>query len=57
MKERVVSAKYDPVIWLGSKIGFRKSIEEDNGPIEATPPVTEEMREEGLYGYHPTVAK
>ena len=24
MKERVADHKYDPLVWLGSKIGFRK---------------------------------
>jgi succinate dehydrogenase / fumarate reductase iron-sulfur subunit len=56
MKERVVSGKYDPLIWLGSKIGFRKSIEEDNGAIAGRMPVTEEMRREGVYGYQPNEA-
>jgi succinate dehydrogenase / fumarate reductase iron-sulfur subunit len=56
MKERVVSGKYDPLIWLGSKIGFRKSIEEDNGAIEGRVPVTEAMRREGVYGYQPNEA-
>jgi len=23
MKERVVDRKYDPLVWLGNKIGFR----------------------------------
>jgi succinate dehydrogenase / fumarate reductase iron-sulfur subunit len=35
MKERVVDRKYDPLVWLGSKIGRR----EGAAPIEEPPPV------------------
>ena len=30
MKERVVDRKYDPLVWLGSKIGLRNK--DDDGP-------------------------
>jgi succinate dehydrogenase / fumarate reductase iron-sulfur subunit len=33
MKERVADKKYDPLVWLGSKIGIRNKDDDGRTPV------------------------